>query len=52
MKVFTILATILGVCVAFAAATSQVELPCCPVPPIKFGIGPVCTPCPQIRAPC
>lgn len=46
MKVFTILATIIGICVAIAAS-SEVKLPCCPDPPLdpRFGPGPACRKC-------
>lgn len=55
MKILTILASI---CVAFAAVTAHVEpvkLPCCPNPPLRFGIGPACRQCnepTQPKLPC
>lgn len=53
MKVFAILVCIaFGICVAFAAETPLVQLPCCPNPPIRFGIGPVCRDCDPIPPCC
>lgn len=53
MKFFAILAAMIGVCVAFTAATPGGGLICCPDPPLnpKFGHGPACRKCDKTMDP-